>query len=79
LSRKITIAASALATLTLIGYSADASAAWVAKSDAWCKKHGLKPVCEIYEKDKIAIGAHSDAAADAQGKKPKVGQTRGGR
>ncbi len=71
---KIKIASVAtLAALTFMAYSASASAAWVAKSDSWCKKHGLKPVCEIYEKDK-AVRARTDT--DIQ--RPRVGQTRSG-
>lgn len=50
-----------------VASSTAASAAWVEKSDAWCKKHGFNPPCEVWEKARLEKGSAGD---------PRVGAVR---
>lgn len=46
-------------------FSTTASAAWVEKSDAWCKKRGFTPPCEVWEKARLEKGSAGDPRVGA--------------
>lgn len=48
-----------------VACSTAASAAWVEKSDAWCKKRGFTPPCEVWEKARLEKGAAGDPRVGA--------------
>lgn len=50
-----------------VASSTAASAAWVEKSDAWCRKKGFTPPCEVWEKARLEKGSAGE---------PRVGAVR---